>query len=196
MTNMGLRLFLTLNMCLAAGCVAGPLDATGQDDPAAGATAQPVLGPGNPFNYSSARDEQLACFGMAVAPNFPSNCDDIVDSDDRQMCRGMSSRTTTPCFAIADRNLLLACLGMAPGPFNGSTACSGITNPDMQKFCTAYASLNSALCNQVTDSGTRFMCLSVVSGGSSFCGAIANPNDALFCQGVSDHTQTPCFSIH
>jgi hypothetical protein len=48
----------------------------------------------------------------------------------------------------------------------------------------------------VTDSGTRFMCLSVVSGGSSFCGGIANPNDALFCQGVSDHTQTPCFSIH
>jgi hypothetical protein len=88
-------------MCLAAGCVTGPLDATGQDDPATGVTAQPVLGPGNPFNYGSARDEQLACFGIAA--HVSSNCRDIVDPDDRQMCIAMSDHNTSACFAIADR---------------------------------------------------------------------------------------------
>lgn len=196
MTKMGLGLFSALQLCFAAGCATESLDAGGQDDPAAGATAQPVLGPGNPFNYASARDEQLACFGMAVAPNFPSNCTDIVDSDDRQMCLGMSSRSTDPCSAITDWNLRQACLGMARGPWNQSTACNNISNFDMQKFCTAYSQLNSALCNQVADPGTRFMCLSVVSGNDSFCGAIPNTNDALFCAGVGAHTQAPCFSIH
>lgn len=198
MTKIGPGMFLALHVCLAAGCTTEPLDATGPDDPATGVTAQPVLGPGNPFNYSSARDEQLACFGIAAAPNFPSNCRDIVDSDDRQMCFAMSSRTTDPCFTIADRDLLLACQGMAPGPspFNPSPACGGIANADMKNFCSAYTQLNSSICNMVVDSGTRLMCLSVVSGGSSFCGGISNTNDSLFCQGVSDHTQTPCFSIH
>jgi hypothetical protein len=196
MTKTGLGMFLALHMFLAAGCATEPLDATGSDDPATEATAQPVLGPGNPFNYASARDEQLACFGIAAG--ISSNCRDIVDSDDKQMCIAMSDRSTTPCFLISDRNLLLACQAMAPGPspFNPSPACSGITNSDMQRFCSAYTQLNSALCNPIADSGTRLMCLSVVSGGSSFCGGIANTNDSLFCQGVSDHTQGPCFSIH
>lgn len=193
---MKMGMFLALQLSLVAGCATEPLDATGPDDPATQATAQPVLGPGNPFNYGSAGDEQLACLGMAA--HVSSSCTNIVDSDDRQMCSAMADHSTTPCFTISDRNLLLACQGMAPGPspFNPSPACAGITNPDMQKFCSAYTQLNSALCNQITDSGTRFMCLSVVSGGSSFCGAIANTNDALFCQGVSDRSLSPCLSIH
>lgn len=196
MTKMGLGMFLALHVYLAAGCATEPVDAAGPDDPATAATTQPVLGAGNPFNYSSARDEQLACFGISAL--ISSNCRDIVDPDDKQMCIAMSDRNTSPCVFISDRNLLLACQGMAPGPspFNPSSACNGITNPDMQKFCSAYTQLNSSICNTVADTGTRLMCLSVVSGGSSFCGGISNTNDSLFCQGVSDHTQTPCFSIH
>lgn len=193
MTNMGLRLFLTLHMCLAAGCVTGPLDTTGQDDPATGATAQPVLGPGNPFNYGSARDEQLACFGIAF--HISSNCRDIVDPDDKQMCIAMSDHSTTPCSAIADPNLQLACRGLAPLAFNQSPACSGITNPDMRNFCSAYAMLNGA-CNQVVDVETRFLCLSIANNSNGWCLGLSNPNDELFCEGVTTHSQTPCFSIH
>jgi hypothetical protein len=188
-------MFLALQVCLAAGCTTEPLDTAGPDDPATGATAQPVLGPGNPFNYASARDEQLACF--AIASGISSNCRDIVDPDDRHMCVAMAERNTNECPFISDRNLLLACQGMAPlpNPFNPPTACAGITNPDMQKFCSGMSALNGA-CNQVSDLETHFLCLSMANNSNSWCPGISNSNDALFCQGVSTHTQGPCFSIH
>jgi hypothetical protein len=67
-------------------------------------------------NGNSPRDEQLACYGISVAPNFPSNCRDITNADDQQMCYGMSENSQTPCMSIQDSNLKLACRHVEGAP--------------------------------------------------------------------------------
>ena len=82
----------------------------------------PPTSASSPFQYSIPRDEQLACYGISVAPNFPSNCRDITNADDQNMCYGMSENSQTPCMSIADTNLKLACYGMSVAP-NFPTNC-------------------------------------------------------------------------
>jgi hypothetical protein len=149
----------------------------------------------NPFTYASPRDQQLACFGIALAPNFPSNCNDITDLNDRQMCSGMSLLSQVPCQTITDRDLQLACLGMSNAP-TSSSHCNDISELELRNFCFGVGS-DGALpsCNNVFDANTRALCLARSRHNPALCASITNTNDRLFCQGLAGRTQTPCFSI-
>ena len=156
----------------------------------------PPTSASDPFLYNSPRDEQLACFGISVAPNFPSNCNDITNADDQQMCFAMSENSQTPCMSIQDRNLQLACYGMSKAPQFPSN-CRDITDPQMQAFCYGVSSAQqvSPNCNNVSDSNMRAQCLGIALHNSSFCSSITNTNDRLFCQGIASRSQTACTSI-
>jgi hypothetical protein len=156
----------------------------------------PPTSASNPFQYSIARDQQLACYGISVAPNFPSNCNDITNPDDKQMCFGMSQNSQTPCMSIQDRNLQLACYGMSKAP-QFPTNCRDITDPQMQAYCYGVSSAQQTVpnCNNVTDSNMRAQCLGIALHNASSCSSITNTNDRLFCQGIASRSQTPCTSI-
>jgi hypothetical protein len=158
-------------------------------------TPPPTSG-SSPFLYNIPRDQQLACYGISVAPNFPTNCNDITNPDDQQMCFAMSENSQTPCMSIQDRNLQLACYGMSVAP-NFPTNCRDITDPQMQAYCYGVSSAQqfSPNCNNVTDSNMRAQCLGIALHNSSFCSSITNTNDRLFCQGIASRSQTPCTSI-
>lgn len=159
-----------------------------------GVTIQ-VASTGNPFIYRSPRDQQLACYGISVAPNFPTNCTDITDPDDKQMCFGLSQKAQAPCNTIQDRNLQLACYGMSVAP-NFPTNCHDITDPQLQNFCYGVSSSGSmSNCSSLTDNNARAMCQGISLHNSSFCSSITNSNDSLFCQGIATQSQTPCTSI-
>jgi len=150
---------------------------------------------GNPFTYSRPRDQQLTCFGIAFTPDFPSNCRDIADFDDKQMCSGMSSLSQDPCRSITDSDLQLACLAMTVAP-NSPSICGNITDPQMQNFCFGVSSGGSMPnCNNLTDSNTRALCIAMAIHDPSTCSSITNTNDRLFCLGVASRSQDPCVSI-
>jgi hypothetical protein len=156
-----------------------------------------VASTGNPFIYRLPRDQRLACDGISVAPNFPSNCRDITDPDDRQMCFGLSQISQDPCKTIQDRNLQLACFGMSVRP-NFPSNCRDITDPQLKAFCYGVSSNGTASapnCSSLTDSNARAECLGISLRNSSYCSTITNTNDRLFCQGIATGSQTPCFSI-
>ena len=155
-----------------------------------------VASTGNPFMYRIPRDQQLACFGISVAPNFPTNCRDITDPDDKQMCYGLSMKSQSPCTTIQDRNLQLACYGMSVAPSHPSN-CRDITDAQLQAFCYGVSSADSVSpnCNNLTDNNARSECLGIALHNSSFCSSITNTNDRLFCQGIATGSQTPCLSI-
>ena len=158
-----------------------------------GVTVQ-VVSNGNPFIYRIPRDQQLACYGISVAPNFPTNCRDITDFDDKQMCFGLSQKSQTPCQSIQDRNLQLACFGMAVTPSFPSN-CDSITDPQLKNFCYGLSGKGSSFCNNLTDTNSKAMCLGISLHNSSNCSSITNSNDRLFCQGIASGSQTPCTSI-
>jgi len=159
-----------------------------------GVTVQ-ITSTGNPFMYRRPRDQQLACYGISVAPNFPTNCTDISDPDDKQMCFGMSQNSQSPCTTIQDRNLQLACYGMSTAP-NNPTNCRDISDPHLQNFCYGVSSSGSmSNCNNLTDNNARAMCQGISLHNSSFCSSITNSNDQLFCQGIATRSQTPCTFI-
>ena len=188
-------LSFVLVMSSAAGCATDALDASDPGATKEGVTVQAVGSPGNPFSYVSLRDEQLACFGISVAPNFPSNCRDITDFNDQQMCFGVSSRSQTPCFNITDRNLQLACFGISVAP-NFPSNCRDITDSDMRNFCFGVASSGAMNnCDFVNDSNTRALCFAMATHVSSTCSFITTTEDRLFCQAVATRSQSPCFSI-
>jgi hypothetical protein len=156
----------------------------------------PPTSASSPFQYSIPRDEQLACYGISVAPNFPSNCRDITNADDQNMCYGMSENSQTPCMSIADTNLKLACYGMSVAP-NFPTNCRSITDPEMQAYCYGVSSAQTTVpnCNNVVNSDLRAQCLGIALHNASYCSSISNTNDRLFCQGIATRSQTPCTSI-
>lgn len=162
--------------------------------PSNGVTVQ-IASTGNPFIYRTPRDQQLACYGISVAPNFPTNCRDISDPDDRQMCYGLSQNSQSPCSTISDRNLQLACYGMSVAP-NFPSNCRDITDPQLQNFCYGVSSSGSlSNCNNLTDANARAMCQGISQHNVSLCSSITNNNDRLFCQGIASRSQTPCTSI-
>jgi hypothetical protein len=156
----------------------------------------PPTSASSPFQYSIPRDEQLACYGISVAPNFPSNCRDITNADDQNMCYGMSENSQTPCMSIVDTNLKLACYGMSVAP-NQPTNCRSITDPEMQAYCYGVSTAQTTVpnCNNVVNSDLRAQCLGIALHNASFCSSITNTNDRLFCQGIASRSQTPCRSI-
>jgi hypothetical protein len=188
-------LSLTLAVSFAVGCATDPANPTEPGGANDGVAVQAVGSPGNPFSYVSLRDEQLACFGISVAPNFPSNCRDITDFNDQQMCFGVSSQSQTPCRNITDRNLQLACFGISVAPSFPSN-CRDITDPDMQNFCFGVASSGAlSNCNFVNNSNTRALCFAMSTHNASTCSFITTSEDRLFCQAVATRSQTPCLSI-
>jgi hypothetical protein len=156
----------------------------------------PATSSSSPFQYNIPRDEQLACYGISVAPNFPSNCRDITNADDQNMCYGMSENSQTPCMSIVDPNLKLACYGMSKAP-QFPTNCRDISDPEMQAYCYGVSSAQTTVpnCNNVVDSNLRAQCLGIALHNASFCSSITNTNDRLFCQGIASRSQTPCRSI-
>jgi len=154
---------------------------------------------GNPFTYNIPRDQQLACYGIAVAPNFPSNCRDITDSNDRQMCSALSEYSQADCNSITDRNMQLACYGMSIAPSQQAqpSNCDDIAgNTQLQNFCYGVSSRGAlSNCDNITDSNVRALCNGMAFHDALACSGISNTDDRLFCQGVSGRSQTPCTSI-
>lgn len=178
-----------------AGCATDGLDPAGDDGARDGVAVQMLGAPGNPFRYVSARDEQLACFGIAARPNFPSNCNDITDFNDKQMCAAMSSNSQGPCTSMTDRNLQLACFALSVAPQFPSN-CTDITDSETRNFCFGAGSFGQMPnCSLVNNNDTRALCVAMASRSSSSCFTISDTNDRLFCQGVVDRTQSPCTLI-
>jgi Phosphate-induced protein 1 conserved region len=155
-----------------------------------------IASTGNPFKFTSARDEFLTCFGIAGA--IVSNCDDVSDANDRQICRAVSTSTQTACSSsMTDRNLQLSCFGISIAPSFPSN-CRDITNPQMQAFCYGVSSRGGnppPNCSNVTDPDTRALCNGMALQDSTQCNSISNTNDRLFCQGVSSHNNSFCSTI-
>ncbi|MCP4659522.1 MAG: hypothetical protein GY856_29300 [bacterium] len=145
---------------------------------------------GNPFFYANARDQFLACYGMAG--RISSNCRDISVFDDKQMCYSMSLSTQSYCTQITDRNLQLACYGMS---INYSSNCRDITDPAMKDFCDGVSRNNSSYCYNITDTDTRLLCLALATDSASHCSGISSSNDRQFCSGVSSLNNSYCASI-
>jgi len=157
-----------------------------------GVTADPVSGgsAGNPFTYASGRDEFLACYG--IAGRISSNCRDISDYNDKQMCYALSDSTQAPCASMTDRNMQLACYGMS---INYPSNCRDITDSDMRNVCYAESYQDIGYCGNVTNRNTQLLCYALSNGISSNCDDITNANDRQFCYGVSTHNNSYCAAI-
>jgi hypothetical protein len=155
-----------------------------------------IASTGNPFKFKSARDQFLTCFG--IAGRISSNCRDVSDADDKQLCLAVSDSTQTPCTSsMTDRNLQLSCFGISVAP-NFPTNCRDITNPQMQSFCYGVSSGGtspSPNCSTVADPDARALCNGMALHDSSQCNSISNSNDRQFCLGVSSHDNSFCSSI-
>lgn len=150
---------------------------------------------GNPFTFRSAQDQLQACNGLGA--RAPSLCAGIVDLNDRQTCSAIAGNTQGPCQSMTDRNMQLACYGMAFAP-NFPTNCRDISNPQMQAFCYGASSGNtnpSLNCNNVVDANSRALCLGMALHDSTQCSAISNQNDRQFCLAVSISNSSSCSSI-
>jgi hypothetical protein len=154
----------------------------------------PPTSASNPFQYNTPRDEQLACYGIAAS--FDTNCRDIADPDDKQMCLAMSELSQAPCTTIQNRNLQLACYGMSAAP-NFPSNCDSITDPQMQYYCFGVSggSTLSSNCDRLLNADMRAQCKGISLHNPPSCSSIINTNDRLFCQGVASRSQMPCHSI-
>lgn len=149
---------------------------------------------GNPFTFSSAQEELHACNGLAQRAS--SLCAGISDLNDRQTCSAIASNSQTPCQSMTDRNMQLACYGMAFAP-NFPTNCRDISDPQMQAFCYGASSgnTNSPNCNNVANADSRALCLGMALHDSTQCSSISNQNDRQFCLAVSVANSSNCSSI-
>ncbi|MDX1997187.1 MAG: hypothetical protein SF066_05665 [Thermoanaerobaculia bacterium] len=147
----------------------------------------------NPFKYSNARDEWLACWG--IAGRISSNCRDISDFHDKQMCYAMSDSTQSPCTQMTDRNLQLACYGMSVAP-NYPSNCFDITDAQLRNFCYSVASWGSqGSCSGVTNAADKALCQALTYRNTSYCASIANANDRWFCYGTASRNNSYCANI-
>jgi hypothetical protein len=150
---------------------------------------------GNPFQYVNGRDQYLSCWG--IAGRISSNCDDVSDLNDRQMCRGLSTETQGPCTSMSDRNLQLSCYGMAARYWspNYPSNCYDITNTDLRNFCYGVSTPATSYCASVANANSRQLCYAMATANSSYCSSISVPNDRWFCYGVSTHVNSYCGNI-
>lgn len=152
-------------------------------------------GAANPFKYLRARDQYLACWG--IAGQISSNCNDVSEINDKQLCFGMSTSTQTPCIGttMTDRNLQLACFGMSVAPSYPSN-CRDITDAGMRDFCYSVSSWGTwANCSGVPFAVDRALCQAMTYRDSSYCATLTNANDKWFCYGVSSRTNSYCGNI-
>jgi len=96
-----------------------------------------------PCTQVTDRNLQLACYGMAFAPNYPSNCRDITDLELQKFCYGVSGADYTKCIPLANRNTQLLCYAMSNGI---SSNCRDISDRDLKEFCYGASSHNSSYC--------------------------------------------------
>ncbi|HEY3053388.1 MAG TPA: hypothetical protein VGK04_08370 [Thermoanaerobaculia bacterium] len=147
----------------------------------------------NPFTYSRNRDEYLACWG--IAGRISSNCNDISDYNDKQMCFALSTGSQSPCTTMTDRNLQLACYGMSVAP-NYPSNCRDISDASMRDFCYSVSSWGTwANCSGVSNAQERALCQALTYRNSSYCASITNANDRWFCYGAASHTNSYCGNI-
>jgi hypothetical protein len=148
---------------------------------------------GGPFLYASARDQYLACWGMAG--HIASNCDTISDFNDRQFCYGMAWNSQDPCRSMTDRNLQLSCYGMTVAP-NYPSNCRDINDLVLQDFCYSVSSWGSwANCSGVSEPATAALCQALTWRNSSYCGSIGDANDRWFCTALASQTNSYCANI-
>ncbi|HKV06755.1 MAG TPA: hypothetical protein VJ725_01370 [Thermoanaerobaculia bacterium] len=152
-----------------------------------------IPGSVNPFTYSRARDQYLACWG--IAGQISSNCYDISDLNDKQMCYGMSTGTQSPCASMTDRNLQLACYGMSVAP-NYPSNCRDIVDAGMRDFCYSVSSWGSSgTCSGVASPSDKALCQALTYRNPSYCNSITNANDKWFCYGTASRTNSYCANI-
>lgn len=97
----------------------------------------------NPCRSITDRDLQLTCYGMAFAPNFPSNCRDIADANLQRFCYSASSYSSSLCNDIPDANTRLLCFAMSN---RSSSFCANITERNDQKFCMGVSLHDVSYC--------------------------------------------------
>jgi hypothetical protein len=150
-------------------------------------------GSSNPFKYSNGRDEWLACWG--IAGRISSNCYDISDFHDKQLCYAMSDSTQSPCTQMTDRNMQLACYGMSVAP-NYPSNCRDITDAGLRDFCYSVASWGSqGSCSGVTNAADKALCQALTYQNTSYCASIADANDRWFCYGTASRNNSYCANI-
>jgi len=145
---------------------------------------------GNPFQYTRDRDEYLSCYGMAG--RISSNCRDVSDYNDKQMCYAMSTSSQSPCTTMTIRDLQLACYGMSIG---WASNCDSIKDAQMRTFCQGVSAGDGTKCTSLTNRDTQLLCYALSYGVSSNCRDITGSNDRNFCYGVSSQNSSYCASI-
>lgn len=149
------------------------------------------------------RNLQLSCFGIAFAPNFPSNCRDITNPQMQSFCYGISSGgspVTPNCSTVADPDTRALCNGMAT---HDPTQCSSISNVNDRQFCLGVAGNNPAQCSTISscpDPNAQASCLN--SGGTwdwnaCSCTAACDPAQQQACiagGGIWNSTDCTCFN--
>ena len=147
----------------------------------------------NPFRYSTANDQYLACQGIAARSS--ASCSGITDLNDRLMCQGLATSTQGPCTSMNDRNLQLACYGISVAP-NYSSNCRDITDSGLRDFCYSVASWGAdATCAGVANASDKALCQAMMNRNGGFCTSIGNANDRAFCYGVSTRSSSYCSGI-
>jgi hypothetical protein len=105
----------------------------------------------SPCTSMTDRDLQLACYGMSIAPYYPSNCDDI----DNTIAYGLQNF----CYSVSS---------------GGTWAnCSGVNNvPAENALCRALVSKNIGDCYSIGNANDRWFCYGIATQTSSFCAYI------------------------
>jgi hypothetical protein len=95
------------------------------------------------------RNMELACFGIAFAPSFPTNCRDITNPQMQAFCYGVSSGGSNPapnCSTVTDSNARALCNGMA---LHDPSFCSVITNNNDRLFCQGVSAHDNTFCANI-----------------------------------------------
>jgi hypothetical protein len=74
-------------------------------------------------------------------------------------------------------------------------ACKGVQNKDLQLFCTATRSKNTAVCEQISHISWNGLCLNSASHDLDACEKLTDPNFAQYCYALQQKTSIPCFEI-
>lgn len=108
------------------------------------------------------RNLQLSCFGIAFAPNFPSNCRDITNPQMQSFCYGVSSGgspVTPNCSTVADPDTRALCNGLA---LHDASQCSAISSANDRQFCLGVATRTASQCSTISscpDPSAQASCL-------------------------------------
>jgi len=114
------------------------------------------------------RNLQLSCFGIAFAPNFPSNCRDITNPQMQSFCYGVSSGgspSTPNCSTVADPDARALCNGMA---LHDTSQCSNISNANDRQFCLGVAGHDGSQCSTISSCPNPSAQAACLDGGGTW----------------------------